>query len=150
MTKNKLYLLTIFLYISSSSFIFFDDNKNIQFIPYSYLPNNTKEFINTYFKDYEVHNCAVSSSYYIVNFKGGSSIQFNGKGEWKNIIGNRKIIPINIAEKFIDSKIINIIKERYTNINSIYKKRKGLEFKVDDKDYIYIDYNGNIIKIKKV
>ena len=60
------------------------------------------------------------------------------------------MIPINTAEKFIDGKIINIIKERYTSINNIYRRRKGYEFKVDNKEYIYIGYDGNIIKIKKV
>lgn len=152
MTKYniKFYFLISILYIVSSSFIFFDDDRNIQFIPYEYVPENARNFIEEYFSDYEVHNCAYSSGNYIVTFEGGSSIHFNQKGEWKNIIGNRKIIPINIAEKFINNKIMNIIKEKYTNINSIYKKRKGLEFKVDDAYYIYISNEGNIIKIKKV
>ncbi|MEI0567891.1 PepSY-like domain-containing protein [Brachyspira pulli] len=151
MTKYniKFYFLISILYIVSSSFIFFDDERNIQFIPYEYVPENARNFIEEYFSAYEVHNSAYSSGNYIVTFKGGSSIHFSQKGEWKNIIGNRKIIPINIAEKFINNKIINIIKERYTDINSIYKKRKGLEFKVDDSYYIYIDNEGNIIKIKK-
>ncbi|ELV04688.1 hypothetical protein H263_14747 [Brachyspira hampsonii 30599] len=82
-------------------------------------------------------------------FKGGSSINFNIRGEWTSIIGNRKIIQISTAEKFIDDKIMNIIKKKYTSINNIYKRSKGYEFKVDDKEYIYIDYEGNIIKIKK-
>ena len=151
MTKYniKFYFLISILYIVSSSFIFFDDERNIQFIPYEYVPENARNFIEEYFSAYEVHNCAYSSGNYIVTFKGGSSIHFSQKGEWKNIIGNRKIIPINIAEKFINNKIMNVIKEKYTNINSIYKKRKGIEFKVDDAYYIYIDYNGNILKIKK-
>ena len=85
----------------------------------------------------------------MVIFKGGSSINFNIKGEWTSIIGNRKIIQISTAEKFIDSKIMNIIKNKYTSINNIYKRSKGYEFKVDDAYYIYIDYDGNILKTKK-
>ena len=92
----------------------------------------------------------------MVIFKGGSSINFNRKGEWTSIIGNRKIIQISTAEKFIDSKIMNIIKNKYTNINNIYKRSKGYdkrskgyEFKVDNAYYIYIDYDGNILKTKK-
>lgn len=149
-TKNniKFYFLILALYMICSSFIFFDDDSNIQFVPYEYLPDNIHEFVDTYFGEYEVYSAAVSS-YYIVIFTGGSSIHFSRKGEWKNIIGNRKTIAIQTAEKFIDSKIMNIIKQKYTNINSIYKKRKGIEFKVDDQYYIYIDYDGNILKTKK-
>ena len=150
MTKYniKFYFLISILYIVSSSFIFFDDERNIQFVPYTSLPNNIQEFVNTYFNEYEVYSAAVSTHYMVI-FKGGSSINFNRKGEWTSIIGNRKIIQISTAEKFIDSKIMNIIKERYTSINNIYKRKKGYEFKVDNKEYIYIGYDGNIIKIKK-
>ena len=151
MTKYniKFYFLISILYIVSSSFIFFDDERNIQFIPYEYVPENARNFIEEYFSAYEVHNSAYSSGNYIVTFKGGSSIHFSQKGEWKNIIGNRKIIQISTAEKFIDSKIMNIIKNKYTNINNIYKRSKGYEFKVDNAYYIYIDYDGNILKTKK-
>ena len=150
MTKYniKFYFLISILYIVSSSFLFFDNGGNIQFIEYTSLPNNIQEFVNTYFKEYEVYSAAVSSHYMVI-FKGGSSINFNRNGEWTSIIGNRKIIPISTAEKFIDNKIMNIIKNRYTTINTINKKRKGYWFKVDDKEYIYIDYDGNIIKTKR-
>ncbi|WP_083249427.1 PepSY-like domain-containing protein [Brachyspira hampsonii] len=150
MLKNKTisYILIIFIYLTSSSFLFFDNDRNINFIPYTSLPLNIQEFVNTYFKDYEIHSAAVST-HYIVIFKGGSSINFNRKGEWTSIIGNRKTIAISTAEKFIEAKIINIIRSKYKTINNIYKKSKGIEFKADDKEYIYIDYEGNIIKIKK-
>ena len=144
----KFYFLISILYIVSSSFIFFDDERNIQFVPYTSLPNNIQEFVNTYFNEYEVYSAAVSTHYMVI-FKGGSSINFNRKGEWTSIIGNRKIIQISTAEKFIDSKIMNIIKNKYTNINNIYKRSKGYEFKVDNAYYIYIDYDGNILKTKK-
>lgn len=147
MFKKTILLMTI--YIISASFIGFDNEGGFEFIPYSYLPDNIQEFVNTYFKEYEVYNAAAVTSSYVVIFKGGSSIHFKRNGEWQTIIGNRQIIPIHTASKFIDSKIMNIIKEKYTSINNIYKRRKGYEFKVDDKEYIYIDYNGNIIKIKK-
>ena len=112
------------------------------------LPQKARNFIETYFSDYYLFKVTFNSSYSAV-FKGGSSINFNTKGEWTSIIGNRKIIQISTAEKFIDSKIMNIIKNKYTNINNIYKRSKGYEFKVDNAYYIYIDYDGNILKTKK-
>lgn len=148
MQRNVFYVYLIFIYIVSSSFIFYDDDRNINFIPYTSLPINIQEFVNKYFKDYKVHSASVSSKYTVI-FEGGSSINFNRKGQWISVIGNRQTIDISTAEKFIDYKIINIIKSKYKTINNIYKRRKGIEFKADDKEYIYIDYEGNIIKIKK-
>ncbi|MDO6992465.1 PepSY-like domain-containing protein [Brachyspira innocens] len=148
MKRNIYYILIVFIYLTSSSFLFFDDERNINFIPYTSLPINIQEFVNKYFNDYKVYSASVSSQYTVI-FEGGSSINFNRKGEWTSVIGNRQTIAISTAEKFIDSKIINIIKSKYKTINNIYKRRKGIEFKADDKEYIYIDYEGNIIKIKK-
>ncbi|WP_304354326.1 PepSY-like domain-containing protein [Brachyspira innocens] len=148
MQRNLFYICVIFIYIASSSFIFFDDDRNINFIPYTSLPINIQEFVNKYFNEYKVYSASVSSQYTVI-FEGGSSINFNRKGGWTSVIGNRKTISISTAEKFIEAKIINIIKSKYKTINNIYKRRKGIEFKADDKEYIYIDYEGNIIKIKK-
>lgn len=148
MQRNVFYICIVFIYIVSSSFIFFDDERNINFIPYTSLPINIQEFVNKYFNDYKVYSASVSSQYTVI-FEGGSSINFNRKGEWTSVIGNRQTIAISTAEKFIDYKIINIIKSKYKTINNIYKRNKGIEFKVDDKEYIYIGYEGNIIKIKK-
>ena len=101
------------------------------------------KFIENNFKDYTVHNTLVSR-HYIVTFKGGSSIQFNFKGEWINIIGNRNTISFETASKFIPSNIINILKSKYSKINSIYKKSKGYQFKVDDAIIVSFDNEGNI------
>ncbi|MBW5411335.1 hypothetical protein E6A50_13290, partial [Brachyspira hampsonii] len=116
MQRNVFYIFILFIYMISSSFLFFDGDRNINFIPYTSLPLNIQEFVNKYFNEYEVYSAAVSS-HYIVIFKGGSSINFNIRGEWTSIIGNRKIIQISTAEKFIDDKIMNIIKKKYTSIN---------------------------------
>ncbi|WP_300753468.1 PepSY-like domain-containing protein [uncultured Brachyspira sp.] len=147
MQRNVFYIFILFIYMISSSFIFFDDDRNINFVPYTSLPINIQEFVNKYFNDYKVYSASVSSRYTVI-FEGGSSINFNRKCKWTSIIGNRQTISISTAEKFIDAKIINIIKSKYKTINNIYKRSKGIEFKVDNKEYIYIDYEGNIIKIK--
>ena len=56
-------------------------------IPYKKLPEKARNFIETYFSDYYVFKVTFSSSDSVV-FKGGSSINFNTKGEWDSIIGN--------------------------------------------------------------
>ncbi|WP_297285190.1 PepSY-like domain-containing protein [uncultured Brachyspira sp.] len=140
---KKLYLFLLFLSFFSCGYIFFYDDSHFSSIPYENLPDISKEFIENNFKDYTVHNTLVSR-HYIVTFKGGSSIQFNFKGEWINIIGNRNTISFETASKFIPSNIINILKSKYSKINSIYKKSKGYQFKVDDAIIVSFDNEGNI------
>ena len=155
MTKYniKFYFLISILYIVSSSFIFFDDERNIQFVPYTSLPNNIQEFVNTYFNEYEVYSAAVSTHYMVI-FKGGSSINFNRKGEWTSIIGNGNEIPLNIVEKLaedniIEKDVLKTIKEKYESIN-IYRiiKRKNKYEMLINNNIITIDIEGNILKIK--
>ena len=142
---KKLYLFLLLLTFFSSGYIFFDDDSgHFNQIPYESIPDLSKEFIENNFKDYTVHNTLVSR-HYIVIFKGGSSIHFNYKGEWINIIGNRYTISFEKANKFIPSNIINIIKLKYKIINSIYKKSKGYQFKVDDGKIVSFDKYGNML-----
>lgn len=143
---KKLYLFLLFLSFFSSGYIFFDDDSgHFNQIPYESIPDSSKEFIKNNFNDYTVHNALMNGNIYIVVFKGGSSIQFNYKGEWINIIGNRNTISFEKANNFIPSNIINTLRSKYNKINSIYKKSKGYQFKVDDEKIVSFDKEGNII-----
>ena len=122
-------------------------------IPYQKLPEKARNFIERYFSDYYVFKATFSSSYSAV-FKGGSSINFNTKGEWNAIIGNGNEIAFNIIEKLaedniIEKEIINTIKEKYDNfyIYRILKKNNKYEIEINN-NIIIIDNKGSIIKIK--
>lgn len=141
--KKLLFLL--FLAFFNNGFLYFDDSGHYNPISYESIPASSKEFIENNFNDYTIYNTLMSDNNYIVIFKGGSSIQFNYKGEWINIIGNRNIISFERANKFIPSNIINTLKSKYNKINSIYKKSKGYQFKVDDEKIVSFDKEGNII-----
>ncbi|MEI0605042.1 hypothetical protein R4K55_12570 [Brachyspira alvinipulli] len=117
------------------------------------LPQKARNFIETYFSDYYLFKVIFNSSYSAV-FKGGSSINFNTKGEWNAIIGNGNEIAFNIIEKFaedniIEKEIINTIKEKYDNfhIYRILKKNNKYEIEINN-NIIIIDNKGSIIKIK--
>ena len=143
---KKFYFLLLFLSFFSSGYMYFDDDGgHFNQIPYESIPDLSKEFIENNFNDYTIHNALMKCNTYIVVFKGGSSIHFNYKGEWINIIGNRNIISFEKASKFIPPNIINTLKSKYNNINSIYKKSKGYQFKVDDERIVSFDKDGNII-----
>ena len=124
-------------------------------LSYKKLPEKARNFIETYFSDYYVFKVTFSSSYSVV-FKGGSSINFNTKGEWDSIIGNGNEIPSNIIEKFtedniIEKEIIKTIKEKYINFNiyRIIKRKNKYEIELNN-NIIIIDISGNILKTKNV
>ena len=119
------------------------------------LPQKARNFIEAYFSDYYLFKIIFNSSYSAV-FKGGSSINFNTKGEWTSIIGNGNEIPFNIIEKLvkdniIEKEIIKTIKDKYTssNIYRIIKRKNKYEIEIND-NIIIIDTEGNILKIKNV
>ena len=122
-------------------------------IPYQKMPEKARNFIETYFSDYYVFKVTFSSSYSTV-FKGGSSVNFNTKGEWNSIIGNGNEIVFNIIEKLaedgiIEKEVTKTIKEKYNNINiyRILKKNNKYEIEING-SIIIIDNKGSIIKIK--
>ena len=122
-------------------------------IPYKKLPEKAKNFIETYFNDYYVFKTVFISSYSVI-FKGGSSINFNLKGEWTSIIGNGNEISFSIIEKLvedniIEKEVINTIKEKYDNftIYRIIKKKNKYEIEIDNNNVI-IDIKGSILKNK--
>ena len=122
-------------------------------ISYNKLPEKARNFIETYFSDYYLFKVTFNSSYSAV-FKGGSSINFNTKGEWTSIIGNGNEIPLNIVEKIaedniIEKDVLKTIKEKYESIN-IYRiiKRKNKYEMLINNNIITIDIEGNILKIK--
>lgn len=117
------------------------------------LPQKARNFIETYFSDYYLFKVTFNSSYTAV-FKGGSSINFNTKGEWNAIIGNGNEIAFEIIEKMykdniIEAEVINAVKEKYNNfhIYRILKKKNKYEIEINN-NIIIIDNSGNIIKIK--
>ena len=78
---------------------------------------------------------------YKVNFADGTNINFNAKGEWKEIDGNRNCIPSSV----IPANIANFVADNYPNVcickiefdkeinNSQYeiKLQNGMELKFD-------------------
>lgn len=142
--RKKIFLIFLCLFVAANSSIF-EDKDGQEYVRYEDLPKKAKDFISEYFKDYEVVK-ATRTGFYNVVFKGGSSINFNIKGEWTSVIGNSHAIPVS----FIDEKILKAITSKYggVKIMSISKKSKGYRVKLDNKTEFDIDFNANITKTR--
>ena len=114
------------------------------------LPANAQTFLKTHFgskkPSYILQDKEILSTEYKVKFGNEIEIEFDKKGNWKEVDGNNSKIPKSIVPKKIASYIkSNFPKEKVTKIeieSSGYKTKltNGLELKFNLKeDFVKID-----------
>lgn len=114
------------------------------------LPANAQTFLKTHFgskkPSYILQDKEILSTEYQVKFDNEIEIEFDKKGNWKEVDGNNTKIPKSIIPKKIASYIkTNFPKEKVTKIeieSSGYEAKlsNGLELKFNLKeDFIKID-----------
>jgi hypothetical protein len=125
------------------------DDKAISF---EELPAQSQQFVNAYFSGQTIAlvkmDCDILDKSYEVIFTNGNKIEFNRRGEWKEIDCKHTQLP----EQLIPIEIKNFILNNYPN-NNIFKIEKdsrgrseidlqnGLSLKFDSK-YKLIDIDN--------
>ncbi len=94
------------------------------------LPQKALTFINTYFKAKEVSYVAedkeLFSTSYKVRFVDRVEIEFDGKGEWEEVDGNKTAIPTG----FINANILNYVKQNFTGVSIIKIEKSFRKYEV--------------------
>lgn len=112
------FLTAFFLFIGISS------NAQESIITKNELPKTAQKFVSDYFAkstiDYVKMDKETFSTDYKVKFTDGSEIEFDSKGEWTEIDGNKTVIPTG----FIQKSILTYVKEKFPN-TQIIKIEKG-------------------------
>ncbi len=112
------FLTAFFLFIGISS------NAQESIITKNELPKTAQKFVSDYFAkstiDYVKMDKETFSTDYKVKFTDGSEIEFDSKGEWIEIDGNKTVIPTG----FIQKSILTYVKEKFPN-TQIIKIEKG-------------------------
>lgn len=112
------FLTAFFLFIGISS------NAQESIITKNELPKTAQKFVSDYFAkstiDYVKMDKETFSTDYKVKFTDGSEIEFDSKGEWTEIDGNKTVIPTG----FIQKSILTYVKEKFPN-TQIVKIEKG-------------------------
>lgn len=112
--------------ILSGFFLFIGINLNAQesIISKNELPQTAQKFIEDNFSkssiDYVKMDKETFSTDYKVKFTDGLEIEFDSKGEWMEVDGNKTIIPTG----FIQKSILAYVKEKFPNAQ-IVKIEKG-------------------------
>lgn len=111
-------LSVVFLLIGMSA------NAQESIITKKELPQSAQKFISDNFSkstiDYVKMDKEVFSTDYKVKFTDGSEIEFDSKGAWMEVDGNKNTIPTG----FIQKNILTYVKDKFPNTH-IVKIEKG-------------------------
>ena len=114
------------------------------------LPVSSRQFISDHFKDIPVSHIQkeknlIRISSYDVILTDGTNVEFNHKGEWKEI--KRHGLPIPPA--IIPEVIQDLIKKNYSSnkVVKIEKEIRDYEIKLDNGLEMTFDLKGNLIDI---
>lgn len=111
------------------------------------LPANSQEFVNTYFKDYKVMYVFMEKEFadteYKLRFEDGTEIEFNAKGEWKNVSGERNCIPTAFILKEITDYVAAYHKDMC--ITDVEKDHNRIKVELNDQLEIEFSSKGKFI-----
>lgn len=115
------------------------------------LPKEAMTFVNKHFSGNTIEYAIMEKNYvksdeYKVRLSGGTEVEFNQKGEWKEINGHLNEIPT----EFIDKNILNYVNSKFAN-TKIVKIEKGdfgkQEVKLSNGLELQFDSKGNFVRV---
>lgn len=140
MKKIKVLITAIFTLLAVT--VFADNEKPIQ---KHQLPKVSQEFINKYFKDFEISFCTKDYDSYDVKFTNGYEIEFNTKGEWKEVDCRKDAIPAAIIPIQVSKYVKQYYAQNYvTKINRDFNK---FEVELNNGLDLEIGKNGKLREI---
>lgn len=114
------------------------------------IPVTAKNLVKEYFSDLEVSYVKEEVEYlmikeYVVKFKNGEEIEFDKKGEWKEIDMKKGEVPSAI----IPTQILNYIQKSFpdTHIMEIKKNTRNYEVEISNGLELKFNRNGEFLKI---
>ncbi len=110
-------------------------------VTFSDLPSKAQQFINQHFNGIEVISVVADDGHYEVYLSDGTELEFDRKGEWRDVDCKRKAVPAAI----IPTNITNYVKSKFPSnfIVRIEKKHVGYEVELDNDLDLRFDKNGN-------
>lgn len=143
MKKKK--LLGILLFALSA----LQMNAQDMVIPTAELPHPALTFLKTHFPNIEVKRAVKDIEYkktgYEVTLVDGTEIDFTEKGEWKEVDGKNRIIPI----RFIPKSILDYVKSNYpsASITKISKDLYNIDVNLTNSIELEFDLNGKFLRV---
>lgn len=123
-----------------------DDDKPIQV---SQMPQVAQQFINQYFSGQKIALSKMESKFfdktYEVIFTNGNKMEFDKRGEWKEVDCKHGSVPVTI----VPAAILNYVKTSYPDaqILKIDRDSKGYKVKLSNRMELKFDKRFNLIDI---
>lgn len=121
------------------------DNKKA--ITVEELPANAQTFIKTYFPDATVMFARMEPGFfgneYDVYFNEGCTVEFNSKGEWKEVDCKRSRVPMAIIPKEIYNYVSSNRPELY--ITKIERDMRDYEVELNNGSELKFDLKFNLV-----
>lgn len=139
MISKKIVAITISLFVITTSI-----NARDAIITKDKLPLSAQEFISSNFSQKTIDYVTVDKEFlskdYKVKFTDRSEIEFDSKGKWTEVDGNKSPIPTS----FIHKDILTHIKEKFPqhDIVKIGIKRHG-RYEVELSNGLELEFNSN-------
>ena len=143
---KKLFLLLVSVFTMQA--VMADNDKPVTF---EQLPQAAQVFIKQNFADREIAFAKVDKDWfdatYDVLFTNGEKLEFNKKGEWKEMQCKLNSVP----EKALPAAIVKFVNEKYpgAKVISIEKDRYEYEVKLSNFWEITFDLQFNVIDLDR-
>lgn len=114
-------------------------------VPQNQLPQNSQVFIQKYFSNSSVALVKRDIDSFDVYLNDGTELEFMQNGEWKEIDGKYKAVPIEILPEIMTQVSAS---QGNAMIIEISKEIQGYKFKLNNRMKVYTDASGNILGAK--
>ncbi|MBX7489865.1 PepSY-like domain-containing protein [Helicobacter turcicus] len=110
------------------------------------MPQNSQNFIKTYFSNVQIGLVEKSFDDYQVKFTNDLEVEFAKDGDWREV---KSYVPLTNTN-FIPREVMNCVKGKYATakIMEIKKNYNGYEVKLDDQKELIMDKTGNLLSEK--
>lgn len=144
---KKVLLLLVALFVVSISVKAGDDRPTTL----DKIPQKAQQFVKMYFGDKQVALVTVESEFmdksYDVTFTNGDKVEFDKKGEWKNVDCGHNAVPQGVVPQAIQS----YVSKNYPNakIKQIERDRKDYDVELTNGWEIKFDKRFRIIELDR-
>lgn len=114
------------------------------------LPQQSRQFLSTHFAGIPVSHIQIDKDFLVVDsydviLTDGTNVEFNRKGEWKEVKRHNAAIPTAIIPAFIRK----YVKQHYptAKVLAISRDRRDYEVDLDNRLELKFDLKGNLIEI---
>lgn len=117
-------------------------------ITFEELPVKAKEFITSYFSDYNIlfvrMEIEVTKTEYTVRFENGMEIEFNSNGDWDEVESHAECLPMG----FLQENILNYLNQQHPNccLHEVARGRHKFEIELANGLEIIFNKNGEFLR----